>query len=101
MNITKIGKRVDGTLVGEDEDGKLYNGVQKLVGFDALTRTVAGGKVEFRYGDQLQGKGNSTEEADGTYPCEKILEQVTVIEDGVRSMQTQERLLEVVDWSAV
>lgn len=60
--ITEIGQRADGTYIGEDENGTLYDGVRRMASWDEVTRVVTDNgdgtySLEYKIGDVLIGKG--------------------------------------------
>lgn len=120
--ITKIGRRADGSILGEDDEGRLFVGTRKLVGFDALTRTVEDGVVTLKYGEhgQVVGKGNVGQKthpdlaADGESSCAKQYHQVIVVRPNpnhdpndptsspeAESVEARETKIEVTDWVAL
>ncbi len=58
--VTVIGTRTDGSLLGEDENGNLYVGVDRQAPWSEVTRTITVGEdetlVEFHIGEHLVGK---------------------------------------------
>lgn len=123
MTISNIGKRSDGKYLGEDEDGNLFVGTKKRVGFSALTRIVKDGQAVYKYGDYIHAKGPATvkvqdpdnpeasieePEPDNAAPCESIFNEMLVrtldpdAPDGyTETMASVERKVEVIDWVAL
>lgn len=78
MTVTKIGERSDGTLLGEDENGKMYVGIKRRAGWDEVVRHVTDNgtgthTIRYMVGDYLISKGEMqtiTEEIMAAYLAE-------------------------------
>ncbi len=108
MNITEVGHRADGSLLGEDEDGNLYRGIKRQAGHEEIVRdieeTADGYIVRLSIGGQQIGKATLAKSAfdpNDDWKAEPVKYTATVIEDGVERQETRERKITVVDWESI